>query len=67
MLFQLARTHMVYGSDTPKNHREHSIGMVHSNINSDSGSQDSAVYYLTCAPFAARAADGRPQFTDTEL
>lgn len=67
MLFQLARTHMVSGSDTPKKHREHSIGMVHSYINSDSGSQGSAIYYLTSAPFAARAADGRLQFTDTEL
>jgi len=58
---------MVSGSDTPKNHRELSIGMVHSYINSDSGSQGSGIYYLTSAPFVAWAADGRPQFTDTEL
>jgi len=45
----------------------HSIGMVHSYINSDSGSQGSAIYYLSSAPFAARAADGRPQFTDPDL
>lgn len=62
MLFQPAKTRMVSGSDTPKHRRERSVETVHCYINRESGSQGSAIYYLTSAPFAAQAA-GR-QTTD---